>query len=73
MRSCLMAAAAVVTSVLFTSAGALAQGASGNLGVSVELREEVRDSFIFVFFDDVAANPGESLGARPRRHGDPHL
>ena len=51
-----VAAATALTLVLFGSAGAFAQGASGNLGVSVELREEVRDSFIFVFFDDVAAN-----------------
>ncbi len=50
-----MAAAAVVGSVLFASAGAFAQGAPGNLGVSVDLREEVRDSFIFVFTDDVAS------------------
>lgn len=55
MRSSLMAVAAVVGSVLFASVGALAQGAPGNLGVSVDLREEVRDSFIFVFTDDVAS------------------
>ncbi len=55
MRSRLMAAAAVVTWVLFGSVSAFAQGAPSNLGVSVDLREEVRDSFIFVFTDDVAA------------------
>lgn len=55
MRSKLMAATAVVASVIFGSVGALAQGAPGNLGVSVDLREEVRDSFIFVFTDDVAS------------------
>jgi subtilisin family serine protease len=35
---------------------ALAQEVPGNLGVPVDLREEVRDSFIFVFTDDVAAS-----------------
>ncbi|MCH8111721.1 MAG: S8 family serine peptidase [Proteobacteria bacterium] len=55
MRSKLMAAAAVAASVLFGSVSALAQGAPANLGVSVDLREEVRDSFIFVFTDDVAS------------------
>ena len=54
MGRMLMPAAVVVASVLFGSAVALAQGAPGNLGVSVDLREEVRDSFIFVFTDGVA-------------------
>jgi len=53
MRGKLMAAT-VTGSVLFGSVGALAQGAPSNLGVSVDPREEVRDSFIFVFTDDVA-------------------
>lgn len=35
---------------------AYAQGAASGLGIPVELREEVRDSFIFVFNDGVAAN-----------------
>lgn len=33
-----------------------AQGASENLGIPVDLLEEVRDSFIFVFGNDVAAS-----------------
>lgn len=54
MRNGLIAAA-VALPVVFGSVSAYAQGAPNNLGVSVDLREEVRDSYIFVFTDDVAA------------------
>ena len=43
------------------AAPAQAQEAPSNLGVSVDVREEVRDSFIFVFTDDV---PGSEVRGR---------
>jgi len=49
-----MAAAAVVFAAGNTEAPA--QDTPANLGVSVDLREEVRDSFIFVFSDNVASS-----------------
>ena len=49
----------VITTVLALALGtsaAQAQERAANLGVTVDLREEVRDSFIFVFYDDLAAS-----------------
>jgi subtilisin family serine protease len=41
---------------ILAGTSARAEDRPGNLGVSVDLREEVRDSFIFVFTDGVAAS-----------------
>lgn len=49
-------AATVICSLAGLSAGVAAQTQPANLGVSVEVREEVRNSFIFVLRDDVPAN-----------------
>lgn len=49
-------AATVICSLAGLPAGVAAQAQPGNLGVSVEVREEVRNSFIFVLRDDVPAN-----------------
>lgn len=49
-------AATVMCSLAGLPAGVAAQTQPGNLGVSVEVREEVRNSFIFVLRDDVPAN-----------------
>ena len=49
-------AATVISSLAGLPAGVAAQTQPGNLGVSVEVREEVRNSFIFVLRDDVPAN-----------------
>ncbi|NMG45446.1 S8 family serine peptidase [Aromatoleum toluvorans] len=49
-------AAAVICTLAGMSGGVAAQTPPANLGVSVEVREEVRNSFIFVLRDDVPAN-----------------
>lgn len=49
-------AATVISSLAGLPAGVAAQTQQGNLGVSVEVREEVHNSFIFVLRDDVPAN-----------------
>lgn len=49
-------AATVICSLAGLPAGVAAQTQPGNLGVSVEVREEVRNSFIFVLRDDVPAS-----------------
>ncbi len=49
----------MAAAVLVFAAGnmdAPAQNTPANLGISVELREEIRNSFIFVFTDDVASS-----------------
>ena len=55
----LMAAAAVVFAAGNTEAPA--QDTPANLGIPVDLRDEVRNSFIFVFTDDV---PASEVGGR---------
>ncbi|NMF89188.1 S8 family serine peptidase [Aromatoleum petrolei] len=55
MRKGLLAAT-MAASLAGLPAVSAAQAQPGNLGVSVEVREEVHNSFIFVLRDDVAAN-----------------
>ncbi len=54
MKSKIIASAFAL--LLSLTMGAYAQEAPVNLGIPVDLLEEVRDSFIFVFTDDVPAS-----------------
>ena len=64
----LMAAAAVVIAAGNTEAPA--HNTSGHLGTSVDLRDEVLDSFIFVFTDDAPASKvGRPANALARANG----
>jgi len=61
---------AILAALAATGTEAGAQGAPANLGVSVEVREEVLNSFIFVFKNDVpAAETGRRANALAGAHG----